>query len=121
MKMERDHRIPLTPAALALLGEWGADDALIFQSRIGKKENLGHGVMQLLLKKLRPGFTVHGFRTSFRDWVGEETDFPRDLGELALAHTVGSTTERAYARGDQLEKRRPLMQAWSDYITKRVN
>ena len=110
--MERDHRIPLTAAALALLGERGAGDALIFQSRIAKKENLGHGAMQLLLKELRLGFTVHGL-----DWVGEETDFPRDLGELALAHTVGSTTERAYARGDQLEKRRPLMQAWSDYIS----
>src|ERR1700722_16161708 len=65
MKMERDHRIPLTAAALSLLGPRGADDALIFQSRIGKKENLGRGAMQLLLKELRPSFTVHGFRTSF--------------------------------------------------------
>jgi len=120
MKAARDHRVPLTVAALALLGERGDAGALIFSSRIGKKENLAHGAMQLLLKELHPGYVVHGFRSSFRNWVAEDTDFPRDLGELALAHAVGSTTERAYARGDQLEKRRPLMTAWSDFVTSKA-
>lgn len=117
MKAARDHRVPLTPSALALLGTRGDAGALIFTSRIGKKANLAHGAMQLLLKELRPGLVVHGLRSTFRNWVGEDTDFPRDLGELALAHAVGSTTERAYARGDQLAKRVPLMAAWSEYIT----
>jgi integrase len=120
MKAARDHRVPLTAQAIAALGERGADNALIFASRIGKKANLAHGAMQLLLKELRPGVVVHGFRSTFRDWVAEETDFARDLGELALAHAVGSTTERAYARGDQLEKRRPLMVAWSDFCSPSV-
>jgi integrase len=117
MKMEKPHRVPLTAAALALLGERGAADELIFRSRIGKKENLGHGAMQLLLKEMRPGLTVHGFRTSFRDWISDDTDFDGDLGELALAHAIGGQSKRAYARSDQLEKRRPVMQAWSDFIS----
>ena len=75
------------------------------------------GATQLSLKELRPGFTVHGFRTSFCDWISDDTDFDGDLGELAIAHSIGSTTRRSYDRTDRLEKRRPLMQAWSDYIT----
>jgi integrase len=121
---EHDHRIPLTPAALALLGKRGAHDELIFRSRIGKKGRLGHGAMMLLLKKLRPDVDadgrplamVHGMRSSFRDWVGDETSYPRELAELALAHAIGDDDELAYARGDQLAKRRPMMQSWSDYI-----
>jgi integrase len=116
--IDEDIRIPLTPAALATLGKRGRDDALIFRSRIGNKGKLGHGAMQILLKKLRPGMTVHGMRSSFRDWVGDDTDYPKELGELALAHKIGEEDETAYARGDQLEKRRPMMQAWSDYISK---
>jgi integrase len=120
--IDEDIRIPLTAAALACLGPRpvgarGSD--LIFRSRIGNKGKLGHGAMQLLLKELRPGFTVHGStRTGFRTWVGDETTFARELGEIALGHALGDDTEQAYAQGDQLEKRRPLMQAWSDYITK---
>jgi integrase len=120
VKASREHRVPLTGAALECLGKRGADSALIFVSLIGKKANLGHGAMQLLLKELRPGFNVHGFRSSFRDWLAEETDFGRDLGEIALAHAIGSQTERAYARGDQLEKRRPLMQAWAAFCSPSV-
>lgn len=107
----RDLSVPLTAQAIEALGPRGADDALIF----GK---LRRSVMQKLLRDLRPGeLDVHGFRSTFRDWVGEKTDFPRDLAELALGHVIGSTTEQAYARGSQVEKRRPLMQAWSDFIT----
>ena len=60
--------------------------------------------------------TVHGFRSSFRDWVSEETHFPRELAEAALAHTVGDAVERAYRRGDALEKRRELMTVWANYL-----
>ena len=60
--------------------------------------------------------TVHGFRSSFRDWAGEHTTFPREIAEAALAHTVGDETERAYRRGDALEKRRTLMEAWAGFL-----
>jgi integrase len=59
--------------------------------------------------------TVHGFRSTFRDWAGDRTTFPRELAELALAHAVGDETEQAYRRSDALEKRRPLMKAWADF------
>jgi len=59
--------------------------------------------------------TVHGFRSSFRDWAAEETDHAREIAELCLAHTVGDATERAYRRGDVLEKRRMLLKEWSRY------
>jgi hypothetical protein len=58
---------------------------------------------------------VHGFRSSFRDWCGEETSYPREIAEAALAHVAGDATERAYRRGDALEKRRKLMAAWASY------
>ena len=59
--------------------------------------------------------TVHGFRSAFRDWCGNETHFPREIAEQALAHAVGNEVERSYRRGDALEKRRELMQAWGRY------
>ena len=60
--------------------------------------------------------TVHGFRSSFRDWAAEETSFPREVAEAALAHVVGDATERAYRRGDALEQRRRLMTAWAEFL-----
>ncbi len=63
----------------------------------------------------RGDVTVHGFRSSFRDWAGERTGYPRELAEAALAHVVGDETERAYRRGDALEKRRRLMSDWAEY------
>jgi integrase len=64
------------------------------------------------------GVTVHGFRSSFRDWCAEQTNFPREVAEAALGHLVGDSTERAYQRGDVLEKRRRLMEAWAAYCQK---
>jgi integrase len=61
------------------------------------------------------GVTVHGFRSAFRDWCGEVTSFPSELAEAALAHVAGDATERAYRRGDALEKRRKLMEAWANF------
>ena len=74
--------------------------------------------MAMLLRRLGYGhFTIHGFRSAFRDWAGDETHFPREVAEAALAHKVGDAVERAYRRGSALEKRRQLMQAWSDYCS----
>ena len=69
-------------------------------------------------KESPENITVHGFRSSFRDWCAEQTNFPREIAEAALGHVVGDSTERAYRRGDVLEKRRRLMEAWSAYCAK---
>jgi integrase len=62
-------------------------------------------------------FTVHGFRSAFRDWAGDQTNFPREVAEAALAHSLGDKTEAAYRRGEALEKRRALMEAWAQFCT----
>ena len=73
--------------------------------------------MAMLLRRLGiMDATVHGFRSSFRDWAGEETEFPREIAEAALAHTVGSEVERAYRRGDSLDKRRQMMADWATHL-----
>ena len=75
----------------------------------------GFGREEMLRRMNLPDLTVHGFRSSFRDWVSEETSFPREVAEMALAHAVGSAVERAYRRGDSFDKRRELMNAWADF------
>src|SRR5262249_57904561 len=82
----------------------------------GVKGGLGESAFLKLLKSLGHGdITVHGFRSSFRDWAGESTNFAREVCEAALAHATGDRVEQAYRRGDALEKRRRLMEAWADY------
>jgi hypothetical protein len=71
--------------------------------------------MQAVLRRMDVEATVHGFRSAFRDWAGERTHFPREIAEAALAHLVGDAVERAYRRGDALEKRRELMEAWAGF------
>jgi hypothetical protein len=72
--------------------------------------------MEMVLRRMnRNGVTIHGFRSAFRDWAGEETNFPREVAEAALAHLVGDKAEQAYRRGDALEKRRALMTAWASH------
>lgn len=122
MKAGREHRVPLSDAALALLRaatpEEGAD--YIFP---GGKEGrpLSNMAGLQLLKRMGFGdYTVHGFRSTFRDWAREQTNFPREVAEAALAHVVKDKTEAAYARGDLLEKRALLMQAWADYCARPV-
>ena len=70
----------------------------------------------MLLRRMRQGkLTVHGFRSAFRDWAGNETSFAREIAEAALAHIIGDAAERAYRRGDALEKRRAMMEAWAQW------
>ena len=116
MKAVRAHRVPLSSMALALLEDQLRleEVAYVFPgARVGR--HLSDMAMLELLRGLRPGLTVHGFRSTFRDWVAEATAFPRELAEAALAHIVGSAVERAYQRGDLFEKRRELMEAWADF------
>ena len=70
---------------------------------------------EMLLRRIELAYTAHGFRSSFRDWAGNETHFPRELAEHALAHVIGDKAEQAYRRSDALERRRELMDAWARY------
>ncbi|MDA1029716.1 MAG: integrase arm-type DNA-binding domain-containing protein [Bacteroidetes bacterium] len=118
MKMGREHRVPLSDAALSVLGKRG--EGLIFK---GRKEGRALSDMSLLMPLKRAGLaiTVHGFRSTFRDWSSEETGFSHEVQEMALAHTIGNKVEAAYRRGDLFEKRRALMDAWAAYCYPREN
>jgi len=118
MKAGREHRVPLTDRTMAILAEvaqlGNAPDAYIFPST-KQKRPLSQMSMDMLLRRMKLDITVHGFRSSFRDWCGEVSSFPREVAEAALSHVVGDATERAYRRGDALEKRRALMAEWASF------
>ena len=124
MKNGREHLVPLSTAALDVLRRahresylrWGIfPDNLVFPDRSGKEMISQDGLRQLLRRKFET--TTHGFRTTFRVWAAEKTDFPAEVVEHALAHLEGSATVRAYLRTDYFAKRRELMQAWADFAT----
>jgi integrase len=119
MKGGREHRIPLCARALAILDavEPLRTGDYVFPGRKRGQPLSAPSLRQFLNQRMKvAGITVHGFRSSFRDWAGECTTFPREVAEAALAHVVGDQTERAYRRGDALEKRRKLMDAWAGFI-----
>ena len=110
MKAGREHKIPLADRAVEILSGL---------PRHGKRSfPLSNMAMLELLRGMRPGTTVHGFRSTFRDWAAERTTFAREVAEMALAHTIPDAVERAYRRGDLLAKRAALMQAWAAYCGK---
>jgi integrase len=111
MKSGVEHRVPLSTRAVEILEHQVRCGEFVFA---GMKA--GKPLSPATLRRLAPeGGTVHGMRSSFRDWCGEETSFPREVCEQALAHASGDQTERSYRRGDALEKRRALMEAWANY------
>lgn len=117
MKARRAHRVPLTAPALEVLNEVkGAHAAWVFPGP-GLQAPLSNMAMLSLLKRAKLTCTVHGFRSAFRDWAAETTNFPSEVCEMALAHAVANKTEAAYRRGDLFEKRRALMEAWAGFLT----
>ncbi|SDG18705.1 tyrosine-type recombinase/integrase [Pelagibacterium luteolum] len=123
MKAGREHRVPLTDSAVAILRALhteGAVGFVFFGNRQGTHISAAT-VTKALATAGGSDFTVHGFRSSFRDWAGEETSYPERIAEAALAHVIGDATERAYRRGDALAKRRKLMDAWASYCAPRAN
>src|SRR5262249_57489218 len=82
-----------------------------------RRERLSHRAMPALMRRMGRPETVHGFRSSFRDWAAEQTSFSNDVVEISLAHAVGTAMTRAYQRGDQFERRRKLMSAWAEYCS----
>lgn len=117
MKKGREQRVPLTPAAMTILEQaptYGQRQGLIFT--YGKKP-LSDNTLTIQLKRMGKTFKVHGFRSTFRDWAGETTAFPREVIEHALAHQLKDKAEAAYARGDLFTKRTKLMEAWAGFVT----
>jgi len=117
MKAAKEHRVPLSAVAMAQLPKPGDPEALVFPSVKDPRRPISDMTLPAVLKRLgRKDVTVHGFRSSFRDWAGETTQFPREVIEAALAHRLKDKAEAAYARGDLFQKRRALMQEWSSYL-----
>ncbi|MDO6481752.1 tyrosine-type recombinase/integrase [Shimia thalassica] len=117
MKAGKEHRVPLTNAALALLGQRADStsyDTLVFGSEAKPGKPISDMSMTAVLRRMEHNdITVHGFRSTFRDWAGETTGFPREVIEAALAHGIKDKAEAAYARSDLFDKRRKLMEAWT--------
>jgi integrase len=133
MKAVREHRVPLTPAAVAIVEAMPRlkDSPFVFAApRAGQLSDM---TLSAVMKRMQEAEVAagrngwldprtgrpavpHGLRSTFRDWAAERTDYPRDMAEIALAHNVGSDVERAYRRGDQMEKRRAMMADWARYL-----
>jgi integrase len=119
MKAEREHRVPLSDGALEIVHQMKSvrqNDHVFPGDRRSVLSNMA--LLMLLRRMGRGDVTAHGFRSTFRDWVEEQTDSPRAVSEMALAHTIGSAVEAAYRRGDLFEKRRVLMAKWASFCAK---
>lgn len=122
MKTGRDHRVPLSDRALELLQalprERGNEHVFI-GARAG--QGLGNTALFQLMRAMHSDYVPHGFRSTFKDWAAEQTNYPNIVSEQALAHAISNKTEAAYRRGDLLDKRRQLMSDWASYCTRPVD
>lgn len=118
MKAKREHRVPLTQQAVALLKQLppGEQTDLVFTTET--KKQLSDATLTAVLKRMDRDETAHGFRSTFRDWASECTNYSREVCEMALAHTIGNAVEAAYRRGDLFEKRTALMRDWAAFCGK---
>jgi integrase len=117
MKAGREHRVPLASRAVTILGQLGkvSTGEFVFPGQARNKP-LSNMAMEMVLRRMKiEDATVHGFRSSFRDWAGNVSSAPREVVETALSHVIGDKAEQAYRRSDALEKRRKLMEAWATY------
>lgn len=120
MKAGREHRVPLSPRAMEIveaMAKLGSEGHLFPGPK--PKKPLSSMAMAMLLRRMKAEITVHGFRSTFRDWASETTGFSHEVCEMALAHTISNKAEAAYRRGDLFDKRRKLMEAWAGYCTTR--
>ena len=122
MKTGEEHRVPLTDEMLAIIEPLEAlKSDYVFEGQKRHKPLSNMSMLMLLRRMNIEGVTVHGFRSTFRDWASEVANAPREVAEKSLAHSVGSNVERSYARSDLLEKRRALMCNWSQFVTSGCN
>jgi integrase len=118
MKGDREHRVPLSLAAVDLLISLYVEDGNPYLFIGAQQKRLSNAVMIQMLRRLGRSKTVHGFRSSFSDWAHESTAFSNHAIELSLAHSIiGSAVEKSYRRGDMFTKRCKLMEAWSVFCT----
>lgn len=118
MKTGEEHRVPLTDEILSIIKPLRAmQSEYVFEGQKRHKPLSNMSMLMLLRRMKVEGVTVHGFRSTFRDWASEVANVPREVAEKSLAHQVGSDVERAYARSDLLDKRRELMERWSNYVS----
>ncbi len=118
MKTGADHRVPLTDEMLSIIEPLQAmQSEYVFEGQKRHKPLSNMSMLMLLRRMQVEGATVHGFRSTFRDWASEVANAPREVAEMSLAHQVGSDVERAYARSDLLDKRRLLMERWSHFVS----
>lgn len=118
MKMKKEHRVPLSPAAITMLKSLPRlDTDLVFP---GSKHGscISDMTMTAILRRMGLDVVPHGFRSTFRDWAAERTNYPRDVAEMALAHAIGDKVEAAYRRGDLFDKRRRMMTEWAAFCNK---
>ncbi len=124
MKAGKEHRIPLSGRAIVILEEMQRhaleDTTFVFRGGKADKPLSNMAFLMLLRRMKRDDLTAHGFRSTFRDWAAERTDFPSEVVEMALSHAIGNKVEAAYRRGDLFEKRRRLMDAWAAYCARSV-
>jgi integrase len=129
MKAGKEHRVPLTLKAVALLKaqpKMEGSEFVFPAARGGMLSDMALSACMRRINKAKAGGYIdsrsgrpavpHGIRSTFRDWVSELTNYPRDMAEISLAHSVGSEVERAYRRGDQMEKRRAMMADWGQFL-----
>jgi len=123
MKAGKEHRVPLGARALAILDEMTAlgteqrdqDSKFVFPGGKRRRPLSNMAFLMLLRRMGRADLTAHGFRSTFRDWAAERTNFPSEVAEMALAHTISNKVEQAYRRGDLFERRRRMMSAWETF------
>lgn len=122
MKAKKEHRVALSAQAVALIRRQQELSVSRFVFPSPKEDGmLSDMTLTAVLRRMDVNAVPHGFRSTFRNWAAETTNYPREIAELALAHTVGSAVERAYMRSDLFEKRRALMQEWADYASGPAN
>lgn len=116
MKAGRIHRVPLSAAAHSVLKKVrGLDPVVVFPGQRYGKSISNMAFLMTLRRMGRTDVTPHGFRSTFRDWAAERTDFQNEVAEVALAHVISNQAEAAYRRGELFEKRRALMEAWAKF------
>lgn len=117
MKAGKEHRVPLSDDAVALLEKLprvAGSDLVFPSSRLGELSNM---TLTAVLRRMKLPVTTHGFRSTFRDWAAERTNYPRDVAEMALAHSIGDKVEAAYRRGDLFAKRQRMMAEWARFVS----
>ncbi|MBF0379836.1 MAG: integrase arm-type DNA-binding domain-containing protein [Magnetococcales bacterium] len=122
MKGGKEHRVPLSPATIAILKDMERQKTgdYIFPGMKSGRPLSNMTLLAVLKRMKRPDLTTHGFRSTFRDWAAECTDTPREVAEAALAHTLSDNVEAAYRRSDLFDKRQKLMEEWADYCNVKI-